>query len=154
MPSSKARAHRNRNAIAPQRGQGAGRHRRPRHGLRQTRPGFRNSLPAARFVVAYYQQVGRAGRAVDSAFGILLSGSEDDEISDYFIRTAFPPVEVMSGVLAALEKRGPLTLDEIGAELNQGRGAIEKALKLLEVDGVVTHDKHGYSRAAIRGNPT
>jgi ATP-dependent DNA helicase RecQ len=97
-------------------------------------------------VVAYYQQVGRAGRAVDSAFGILLSGAEDDEISDYFIRTAFPSVEVMQGVLVSLEKRGPLTIDGIGAELNQGRGAIEKALKLLEVDGAVTHDKQGYSR--------
>jgi len=40
-------------------------------------------------VVAYYQQVGRAGRAVDSAFGVLLSGKEDDEIQDYFINTAF-----------------------------------------------------------------
>jgi ATP-dependent DNA helicase RecQ len=104
-------------------------------------------------VVAYYQQVGRAGRAVDSAFGILLSGSEDDEISDYFIRTAFPPVEVMQGVLAALEKRGPLTIDDIGAELNQGRGAIEKALKLLEVDGAVTHDKHGFTRTATPWQP-
>src|ERR1700730_2770936 len=36
-------------------------------------------------VVAYYQQVGRAGRAVDRAYGILLSGSEDDDIQDYFI---------------------------------------------------------------------
>jgi ATP-dependent DNA helicase RecQ len=95
-------------------------------------------------VVAYYQQVGRAGRAVDSAFGILLNGTEDDEISDYFIRTAFPPVEVMQGVLTAVNKRGPLTIDDIGAELNQNRGAIEKALKLLEVDGAVTHDKLGY----------
>ena len=95
-------------------------------------------------VVAYYQQVGRAGRAMDAAFGILLSGREDDEISDYFIHTAFPPVEVMQAALAAVEKRGPLTVDDIGAELNQGRGAIEKALKLLEVDGAVTHDKLGY----------
>ena len=104
-------------------------------------------------VVAYYQQVGRAGRAVDSAFGILLSGSEDDEISDYFIRTAFPPAEVMQGVLVALEKRGPLTIDDIGAELNQSRGAIEKALKLLEVDGAVTHDKQGYLRTTNPWQP-
>lgn len=47
-------------------------------------------------------------------------------------------------MLAAVEKRGPLTIDDIGAELNQVRGAIEKALKLLEVDGAVTHDKLGY----------
>lgn len=104
-------------------------------------------------VVAYYQQVGRAGRAVDSAFGILLNGAEDDEISDYFIRTAFPSVEVMQGALAAVEKRGPLTVDDIGAELNQNRGAIEKALKLLEVDGAVTHDKLGYVPTDISWQP-
>ena len=104
-------------------------------------------------VVAYYQQVGRAGRAVDSAFGILLSGREDDEISDYFIRTAFPPVEVMQAVLAAVEKGGPLTIDDIGGMMNQSRSAIEKALKLLEVDGAVTHDKHGYSRTTTAWQP-
>jgi ATP-dependent DNA helicase RecQ len=113
-------------------------------------------------VVAYYQQVGRAGRALDSAFGILLNGAEDDEIAEYFIRNAFPPVEVMQGVLAALEgtahfakcaKPGSRTIDEIGAELNQSRGAIEKALKLLEVDGAVRHDKHGYSRLDVPWQP-
>src|SRR5439155_12192008 len=104
-------------------------------------------------VVAYYQQVGRAGRAVDSAYGILLSGREDDEIQDYFIRTAFPPLEVMLGVIRVLEKVETLTLDEIGGELNYSRGAMEKALKLLEVDGAVQHDKSGYSRTANRWEP-
>ena len=42
-------------------------------------------------VVHYYQQVGHAGRAMDRAYGILLSGDEDNDITDYFIRTAFPP---------------------------------------------------------------
>jgi Superfamily II DNA helicase len=41
-------------------------------------------------LVSYYQQVGKAGRAVDHAFAILLNGREDDEIQEYFIRTAFP----------------------------------------------------------------
>jgi ATP-dependent DNA helicase RecQ len=104
-------------------------------------------------VVAYYQQVGRAGRAVDKAFGILLSGREDDEISDYFIRTAFPPLEVMQGALSVLEKGGLLTIDDLGAELNHGRGAIEKALKLLEVDGAVQHEKRGWSRTPNRWTP-
>src|SRR5580765_827549 len=48
--------------------------------------------------IAYYQQVGRAGRAVDTAFGILLSGREDDEIQEYFINSAFPPLEVMQNL--------------------------------------------------------
>lgn len=41
-------------------------------------------------VVAYYQQVGRAGRALDSAYGVLLSGQEESDITDWFIRSAFP----------------------------------------------------------------
>ena len=104
-------------------------------------------------VVAYYQQVGRAGRAVDSAFGILLSGREDDEIQEYFINSAFPPLEVMTGVLEVLGKAGTLTLDQIGAELNHGRGAMEKALKLLEVEGAVEHDQAGYTRTANPWRP-
>jgi len=104
-------------------------------------------------VVAYYQQVGRAGRAVDSAFGILLSGREDDEIQDYFINTAFPPLEVMLGALGALEQGGTMTLDDIGAKLNHSRGALEKALKLLEVDGAVQREKAGYIRTANPWQP-
>src|SRR5262249_25608369 len=104
-------------------------------------------------VVAYYQQVGRAGRAVDSAYGILLSGREDDEIQDYFIRTAFPPVELMEEVLRALQRSAGLTVQELGAELNYPRGTLEKALKLLEVDGVVQHEGTKFSRTANRWTP-
>jgi superfamily II DNA helicase RecQ len=60
--------------------------------------------------VHYYQQVGRAGRAVDEAFGVLLGGEEDREIIDYFIRTAFPPEAHVEEVLAALKRaRGGLS---------------------------------------------
>jgi ATP-dependent DNA helicase RecQ len=104
-------------------------------------------------VVAYYQQVGRAGRAVDTAFGILLSGREDDEIADYFIRTAFPAAEVMEEVLQKLETGNGLTLDGIVAHTNQPRGRIEKALKLLEVDDAVVREKNVWHRTANRWTP-
>ena len=97
-------------------------------------------------VIAYYQQVGRAGRAVDEAYGILLSGREDDEIQDYFIRSAFPPAEVMQRVLRELELSAAVTLDELMARLNYRRGVIEKALKLLEVDGAAVRYKTTYAR--------
>lgn len=97
-------------------------------------------------VVAYYQQVGRAGRAVETAFGILLTGREDDEIVEYFICTAFPPAEVMQSVLRVLESSDGMTVDEIGAALNQRRGTVEKALKLLEVDNAVIHERTRYIR--------
>src|SRR5262249_19502906 len=100
-------------------------------------------------VVAYYQQVGRAGRAVDSAFGILLSGREDDEIQDYFIRTASQPAEVMEQVLDQLDASPGRTLEDLSADLNYTRGTLEKALKLLEVDGAVMRDERKYSRTGV-----
>jgi ATP-dependent DNA helicase RecQ len=91
-------------------------------------------------VIAYYQQVGRAGRALDRAYGILLSGEEDDEIQQYFIDSAFPPVKVMSSILKALEGVEGLRIREILSQVNISYGMAEKALKLLEIDGAVGRD--------------
>lgn len=88
-------------------------------------------------VVAYYQQVGRAGRAVERAYGILLSGAEDDEIQDYFIQSAFPSVGTMQQILATLENSEGLSNNEILAQVNVSRSMLAKALKLLEVDGAI-----------------
>ena len=60
--------------------------------------------------IAYYQQVGRAGRALPDAHGVLLSGYEDRDIQDYFIRTAFPPrdlADAVVGLLADARRLGP-----------------------------------------------
>ena len=104
-------------------------------------------------VVAYYQQVGRAGRAVDSAFGVLLSGREDDEIQDYFIRTAFPPAQVLKDVVRELEKSNGMTVEELSGELNYPYTTLEKALKLLEVDGAVEREGSKFLRTANRWKP-
>ncbi len=88
-------------------------------------------------VVAYYQQVGRAGRAVDRSYGILLSGAEDDEIQDYFIQSAFPSIETMNQILAALANTDGLPINNILARVNVSRSMLDKSLKLLEVDGAI-----------------
>jgi ATP-dependent DNA helicase RecQ len=86
-------------------------------------------------VVHYYQQVGRAGRAVDEAFGVLLHGEEDDAIADYFLRNAFPPQEHVRTLLAALEQAdGGLSTRELEARLNLRLTAIEKTIKYLSVE--------------------
>lgn len=94
-------------------------------------------------VVAYYQQVGRAGRAVEVSYGILLSGVEDDDIQNYFIDSAFPPEKVFLDILHTLESGESFSLYEILAHVNTSRSMAEKALKLLEVDGAIgqTYDK-------------
>ena len=97
-------------------------------------------------VISYYQQVGRAGRAVENAFGILLSGREDDEIADYFIDSAFPPAQVMIEVLQEVQRAEGINIGELMARLNYRHGMIEKALKLLEVDGAVVRNRTNYLR--------
>ncbi len=94
-------------------------------------------------VVAYYQQVGRAGRAVEKSYGILLSGLEDDQIQNYFIESAFPSLQVSQDILRVLEQSEGLGIYDILAQVNTSKSVAEKALKLLEVDGAVgqTYDK-------------
>jgi ATP-dependent DNA helicase RecQ len=85
-------------------------------------------------VVEYYQQVGRARRGIHNAYGIMLSGDEDDEITDYFIRTAFPPEAHVDEILRALEDSDTgLSLTSIEEAVNLRRSQIERALKILSV---------------------
>ncbi len=86
-------------------------------------------------VVHYYQQVGRAGRAVEEAFGILLHGEEDDHIADFFIRNAFPPQTHVEAILGELDKvEGGLSVRELEMRLNLKHAQLEKALKYLSVE--------------------
>ncbi|MEM9544106.1 MAG: RecQ family ATP-dependent DNA helicase [Cyanobacteria bacterium P01_E01_bin.42] len=86
-------------------------------------------------VVHYYQQVGRAGRAVDEAYGILLGGEEDDLIADYFIRSAFPPQQHISEILRVLDESDDgLSVPAMQRVLNLRQTQIEKTLKYLSVE--------------------
>ncbi len=86
-------------------------------------------------VVAYYQQVGRAGRALDAAHGVLLSGAEDTDITDFFIDSAFPSREEAAGVLAALQGAPEgLSINELMPLVNARRGRIDKAVQLMSLE--------------------
>lgn len=86
-------------------------------------------------VVHYYQQVGRAGRAVDGAYGILLCGEEDDAIADYFRKSSFPPQRHISKILEVLGNAAEgLSIFGLQKVLNIGKGEINKAIKFLEME--------------------
>ena len=55
-------------------------------------------------LLSYYQQVGRAGRAVDKAYGVLLHGDEDADTHQHFADTAFPNQDDVDGILSALRQ--------------------------------------------------
>lgn len=86
-------------------------------------------------VVTYYQQVGRAGRALDHAHGVLLAGSEDQRITNKFIREAFPTKNEVRKILLALhESEKGLSIYGLQDRLNFSRKRIEKVLTLLELE--------------------
>ena len=97
--------------------------------------------------IAYYQQVGRAGRKLDESVGVLLRGSEDEGIQDWFIDTAFPAEADAAAVLERLEGvDGHLSTAAIEAGVNLRRSRLELLLKQLEVDGAVQRVTGGWQR--------
>ena len=95
-------------------------------------------------VVAYYQQVGRAGRALPAAYGTLLSGVEDGKIVDWFISSAFPTRQQVVDVLDALEAAPyGLSVPELLGRVNVSQGRIKKTLDLLSLELPSPIDRQG-----------
>lgn len=95
-------------------------------------------------VVAYYQQVGRAGRQIPEAHGVLLSGQEEKDINDFFIESAFPSRQEVESVLNALRGVATgLSVNEFLSRVNIRRGRIEKALQLMSLESPAPVVKQG-----------
>ncbi len=98
--------------------------------------------------ISYYQQVGRAGRAVQSSYGIALAGAEDRRIQDYFIDTAFPSEEVVAQIMRALANSGGLRRGELLGAANIRSARLDAALGLLEVEGAIYRQGSVWYRSA------
>ena len=95
--------------------------------------------------VAYYQQIGRAGRGIERAEAILLPGAEDRDIWSYFASLAFPPEPLVRAALDALAAAGrPLSTAALEPLVDLGRSRLEMMLKVLDVDGAVRRVKGGW----------
>ncbi|TGJ94699.1 recombinase RecQ, partial [Actinotalea fermentans ATCC 43279 = JCM 9966 = DSM 3133] len=95
--------------------------------------------------IAYYQQVGRAGRGVDSAVVVLLPGEEDRRIWEYFGSLAFPAERQVRETLAALEAGGGTqSVAALETQVDLKRSRLETMLKVLDVDGAVRRVKGGW----------
>ncbi|KPI14184.1 DEAD/DEAH box helicase domain protein [Actinobacteria bacterium OK074] len=107
--------------------------------------GFVVHLGSPSSPIAYYQQVGRAGRGVEHAEVLLLPGREDQAIWEYFASVAFPPEEQVRRTLDVLARAtGPLSLPALEPLVELRRSRLETMLKVLDVDGAVHRVKGGW----------
>lgn len=105
--------------------------------------GFVVHLGAPASPVAYYQQIGRAGRAVERAEVVLLPGHEDQDIWRYFASLAFPPEPVVRQTLGVLGAE-PLSTAAIETRVDLSRTRLEMLLKVLDSDGAAKRVKGGW----------
>ncbi|MBD8868070.1 DEAD/DEAH box helicase [Nocardioides donggukensis] len=107
--------------------------------------GFVVNVGAPSSPVAYYQQVGRAGRGTDRADVVLLPAREDRDIWAYFASLAFPPEGLVRQVLSVLDGAdGALATPALETYVDLGRSRLEMLLKVLDVDGAVRRVQGGW----------
>jgi ATP-dependent DNA helicase RecQ len=101
--------------------------------------------------IAYYQQVGRAGRALDTAVGVLLQATEVEAgIWEYFATAAIPDPRAADRLLAVLgEADGPMTVPALESASGLRRGRLEALLKTLRVDGAVDRQDDGWVATGV-----
>ncbi len=89
--------------------------------------------------VAYYQQVGRAGRALADAQAILLPAETDGQIWEHFATAGVPDPHRVTTILEALSD-GPKSVLALESSTAIRRGRLEGLLKILAVDDVVVRE--------------
>ncbi|MCW2774616.1 MAG: ATP-dependent helicase, RecQ-like protein [Nocardioides sp.] len=107
--------------------------------------GFVVNMGAPASPVAYYQQVGRAGRGTDEATVVLLPAIEDRDIWAYFASLAFPREEQVRQTLAVLADEGrTMSTATLETYVDLNRNRLETMLKVLDVDGAVRRVRGGW----------
>ncbi len=100
--------------------------------------------------VAYYQQVGRAGRAIDHAEAILLPAETDERLWEYFATASIPVPATIDAIMAVLtEGERPMSAPALEASTGVRRGRLDATLKVMAVDGSVELGAEGWMATGV-----
>lgn len=95
-------------------------------------------------IVSYYQQIGRAGRNIDRAYTFLMFGKEDEEILNYFIKTAFPGEKETKDIMDYISCNDGVKQNQIQFDLNIRKSHMDKAISFLMHDGFIRKEQQMY----------
>ena len=106
-------------------------------------------------LVAYYQQIGRAGRGIDRALAILMTGEEDDNINNYFIDSAFPTENLMTEIVKVIRENPDPGLKQADLErlINMKPKKIKECLQYLTVEKAIYKEDSYYRPIARHWEP-
>lgn len=85
-------------------------------------------------VVEYYQQVGRAGRGIEHALGLMMLGDEDARIQQYFIDNAFPKEKQIENLLSVIDSKNGVKITELEPLVNFAQTKIKSIIKFLSIE--------------------
>lgn len=94
-------------------------------------------------LIEYYQEIGRAGRGLDTAHAVVLSGPDDDDTAEYFIESAFPTESDFTAVLDAVAESDD-AISAYGLRTASDGSNAAQCAKILHADGVLTKTRDGY----------
>ena len=102
-------------------------------------------------IIAYYQQIGRAGRGLDRAYAVLLAGDDDDRINEYFIKSAFPTLSEMEAVIEEIEYHDSISDVDLIKHVDIATERLEKVIRYLELNGVIYEETPRCYRSHYKG---
>jgi len=98
--------------------------------------------------VAYYQQIGRAGRNIEHAEAIAVPRPvEDARIWNWFESVSMPSAELCQIALDQLNPVEPTGIADLERYVNLGRSRLSTLMNILEVDGAVERIGSGWIRS-------
>ncbi|MFT7646218.1 MAG: ATP-dependent DNA helicase RecQ [Candidatus Poriferisodalaceae bacterium] len=95
--------------------------------------------------VAYYQQIGRAGRGIPRAEVIAIPRPGDDQaVWRWFEQVSLPPKDICDDLLKRLSPERTTSLGRLETTVNLGRTRLQTLLSILEVHGAIAKGSGGW----------